>query len=54
VKDFVEYALPLWPLGEVAYYLFVARSLAQIFDYRERELAAIIAADSRGTLAGSL
>jgi ligand-binding SRPBCC domain-containing protein len=52
VKDFVEYALPLWPLGEVAYYLFVARSLAQIFDYRERELAAIIAAESRGSVAG--
>jgi hypothetical protein len=52
VKDSVEYALPLWPLGEVAYYLLVARRLAQIFDYRERELAAIIAADSRGTLAG--
>ena len=52
VKDFVEYALPLWPLGETAYYLFVARSLAQIFDYRERELAAIIAAESRGSLAG--
>lgn len=52
VKDFVEYALPLWPLGEVAYYLFVARSLAQIFDYRERELAAIIAAESRTTTAG--
>jgi len=51
VKDSVEYALPLWPLGEVAYYLLVARSLAQIFDYRERELAAIIAADSRGTSA---
>jgi len=42
VKDFVEYALPLWPLGEVAYYLFVARSLAQIFEFRERKLDEIM------------
>jgi ligand-binding SRPBCC domain-containing protein len=52
MKDFVEYALPLWPVGEVAYYLFVARTLAQIFDYRETELAAIIAAESRSAVAG--
>jgi hypothetical protein len=30
------------PLGEVAYHLFVARNLTQIFDYRSRELAAIM------------
>ena len=30
------------PLGEVAYHLFVARSLTQIFDYRTRELVAIM------------
>jgi ligand-binding SRPBCC domain-containing protein len=42
VRDHVEYALPLWPLGEAAYYLFVKRSLAEIFDYREVELAAIM------------
>jgi ligand-binding SRPBCC domain-containing protein len=42
MKDRVEYALPLGPLGEIAYHLFVARSLAQIFEYRERELAAIM------------
>jgi ligand-binding SRPBCC domain-containing protein len=42
VKDRVEYAMPLGPLGEIAYHLFVARSLAQIFEYRERELAAIM------------
>ena len=51
VKDVVEYALPLWPVGEVAH-LLVARSLAQIFDYRETELAAIIAAESRGSSGG--
>jgi ligand-binding SRPBCC domain-containing protein len=42
MKDRVEYAMPLGPLGEVAYHLFVARSLTQIFDYRSRELAAIM------------
>jgi ligand-binding SRPBCC domain-containing protein len=44
MKDRVEYAMPLGPLGEIAYRLFVARSLAQIFEYRERELAAIMRA----------
>ena len=42
VKDRVEYAMPLGPLGEIAYHLFVARSLAQIFEYRERELEVIM------------
>jgi len=42
MKDHVEYAMPLGPLGEIAYHLFVARSLAQIFEFRERELAAIM------------
>ena len=52
IKDQLEYALPLWPAGEVAYYLFVARSLREIFDYRETELAAIIAAESRAATTG--
>ena len=42
MKDRVEYAMPLGALGEIAYHLFVARSLAQIFEFRERELAAIM------------
>jgi ligand-binding SRPBCC domain-containing protein len=42
MKDRVEYAMPLGPLGDIAYHLFVKRSLAQIFDYRERELAAVM------------
>jgi ligand-binding SRPBCC domain-containing protein len=42
MRDRVEYAMPLGPLGEIAYHLFVARSLAQIFEFRERELAAIM------------
>ena len=43
MKDRVEYAMPLGVLGEIAYRLFVARSLAQIFDYREKELAVVMA-----------
>ncbi len=42
MKDRVEYAMPLGPLGEIAYYLFVARSLDQIFEFRSRELTAIM------------
>jgi ligand-binding SRPBCC domain-containing protein len=42
MKDRVEYAMPLGPLGEIAYYLFVARSLEQIFEFRSRELTAIM------------
>jgi len=42
VRDRVEYAMPLGPLGEIAYHLFVARSLEQIFEFRKRELAAIM------------
>lgn len=42
VKDHVDYAMPLGPLGEIAYRLFVARSLDQIFEFRRRELAAIM------------
>ncbi len=33
MRDTVRYALPYWPLGEVAHPL-VARDLAAIFDYR--------------------
>jgi ligand-binding SRPBCC domain-containing protein len=42
MKDRVEYAMPLGPLGEIAYYLFVARSLQRIFEFRSRELTAIM------------
>lgn len=42
MKDRVEYAMPLGPLGDLAHYLFVARSLAEIFDFRSRELAAMM------------
>jgi ligand-binding SRPBCC domain-containing protein len=42
MSDRVEYTMPFGPLGEIAYHLFVARSLEQIFDFRTRELAAIM------------
>ena len=42
MSDRVEYAMPFGPLGEIAYHLFVARSLEKIFDFRTRELAAIM------------
>ncbi len=34
MRDRVEYALPLGPLGAAAHALMVRRSLARIFDYR--------------------
>jgi ligand-binding SRPBCC domain-containing protein len=40
VKDRVEYALPLGPLGDLAHALFVRRRLATIFDHRARAIAA--------------
>jgi ligand-binding SRPBCC domain-containing protein len=42
MRDRVEFAMPLGPLGELAYYFFVARSLTEIFDFRSRELTAIM------------
>ncbi len=38
IRDRVEFAMPLGPLGEIAYRLLVARSLRRIFDYREASL----------------
>ncbi len=38
IRDQVEFAMPLGPLGEIAYRLLVARSLRQIFNYREAAL----------------
>jgi hypothetical protein len=35
VRDVVEYALPLGPLGSLAHALLVRRTLARIFDYRQ-------------------
>jgi ligand-binding SRPBCC domain-containing protein len=40
MRDTVHYALPFGPLGEIARRLFVARDLAQIFDYRGKRVEA--------------
>jgi ligand-binding SRPBCC domain-containing protein len=37
--DIVRYALPLWPLGDVAHALVVRHQLARIFDHRRRVIA---------------
>ena len=39
MRDTVRYALPFWPLGELADAAFVRRELAGIFDYRHAEVA---------------
>ena len=39
MRDTVRYALPYWPLGEVAHALVVRRDLAAIFAHRHREVA---------------
>ena len=40
MRDTVRYALPYWPLGEVAHALVVRRDLAAIFDFRAQAVAA--------------
>jgi ligand-binding SRPBCC domain-containing protein len=42
VKDSVEFALPMGPLGTIAYYLFVARSLERIFDFRAERMRVLM------------
>ena len=42
MRDTVHYALPLWPLGEVALPL-VRRDLARIFDHRRDNVGALLA-----------
>ena len=42
LKDTVRYALPAWPLGELALPL-VRRDLAQIFDFRRDTVARLLA-----------
>ena len=39
MRDTVRYALPYWPLGEVAHALLVRRDLAAIFAFRHQEVA---------------
>lgn len=42
VRDHVDYALPLGPLGAVAHASFVERDLARIFDYRRAAVARLL------------
>jgi ligand-binding SRPBCC domain-containing protein len=39
MRDSVRYALPCWPLGELAHALLVRRDLERIFAFRHAELA---------------
>ncbi len=51
VCDYVEYALPFGPLGQVAHATFVKRQLLQIFEYRQRELGKLLAGETTQTVA---
>ncbi|HSB21198.1 MAG TPA: SRPBCC family protein [Anaeromyxobacteraceae bacterium] len=42
MRDAVEYALPLGPLGDLAHALLVRRSVEAIFDYRRDAVAALL------------
>lgn len=42
VRDHVEYALPLGPLGGLAHAAFVERDLARIFDFRRAAVARLL------------
>jgi ligand-binding SRPBCC domain-containing protein len=42
VRDHVDYALPLGPLGELAHKALVERDLARIFDYRHAAVARLL------------
>ncbi len=39
MRDTVRYALPFWPLGEIAHALVVRRDVAAIFAFRHAEVA---------------
>jgi ligand-binding SRPBCC domain-containing protein len=41
VRDIVDYALPLGPLGSIVHALVVGRQLKEIFDYREDALRSV-------------
>lgn len=42
VRDHVDYALPLGPLGRLAHALMVKRDLQQIFAYRRQAIATLL------------
>ena len=43
--DRVRYALPLWPLGELAHLALVRRDLERIFSFRQQRIARLLAQD---------
>jgi ligand-binding SRPBCC domain-containing protein len=43
VRDHVDYALPLGPLGDLAHAAIVERDLARIFDFRRAAVARLLA-----------
>jgi ligand-binding SRPBCC domain-containing protein len=43
MRDRVEYLLPLGYLGRISHHLFVSRMLKEIFDYRARAIAGLLA-----------
>ena len=45
VRDIVDYALPLGPLGELSHAAFVRRDLAAVFDYRRQRIADLASAE---------
>jgi hypothetical protein len=47
MRDRVEYALPLGPLGDVARAVFVRRTLERVFDFRGETIASIFGAGDR-------
>jgi ligand-binding SRPBCC domain-containing protein len=49
VKDHVEYALPLGPLGTIAHALTVRRQVEEIFRYRQQKIRQIVADSLRKT-----
>jgi ligand-binding SRPBCC domain-containing protein len=50
MRDSVEYALPLGPLGRIARWLFVQPTLDRIFDYRQAVIAPSFAATLPATV----
>lgn len=42
VRDVVDYAVPLGPLGSLAHFLFVEGALAEIFDFRQNAIRRLI------------
>lgn len=43
MRDEVRYALPLWPLGEVAHVALVRRDLERIFAFRQERVTELLA-----------